>query len=223
MKLGALEAAEADALLALESNPAVPGGIDLLYAIYQAQGRLEEARASFEAAESAGVLQAGGRLFLGRVAARKGETNRAIQLYETILEKDPSMSVAKSELAYLLAEKGKDLDRALRMAKEAQQSMTSDVSAADTVGFVYLRKGQNEAALTQFRRAIELNKDRPSTLEPMLNYHIGLALAALDRNDEAADAFREALAIDPNFLRADDARRRIEAAARPVTAAPSAS
>jgi tetratricopeptide (TPR) repeat protein len=57
----------------------------------------------------------------------------------------------------------------------------------------------------------------------MLNYHIGLALAALDRNDEAADAFREALAIDPNFLRADDARRRIEAAARPVTAAPSAS
>ena len=222
-KLGALEAAEADALRALESNPSVPGGIDLLYAIYEDQGRLEEARKSFEAAESAGVLRASGRLLLGRIYAREGDTKRAMRMYESTLEEDPTVSVAKRELAYLLAERNQDLDRALRLAKEAYPFMALDVSAADTLGFVYLRNGLNEAALVQFRRALDLNKDQPSPHEPMLHYHMGLTLGALDRNDEAADAFRRALAIDPNFPRAADARRRIEAAAESVTAAPSPS
>jgi tetratricopeptide (TPR) repeat protein len=223
MKLGDLEAAEADALRALESNAAVPGGVDALYAIYEAQGRLEEARASFEAAEAAGVLRTGGRLFLARVYARGGDSARAIALYEATLTDEPDISVAKNELAYLLAERNQTLDRALNLAKEAQQSMASDASAADTVGYVYLRKGQHAAALEQFRLALELDRERPSSLGPMLNYHVGLTLTALDRDEEAAEAFRKALAIDPNFPHADDARRRLDASARPTTAARSPS
>jgi len=220
---GVLDAAEADALRALDSNPAVRGGLDLLYAIYEQQGRLDEALASFEAADAAGVLKTGGRLFLGRLYARKGVKNRAAALYEKTLADDPTLSIAKRELAYLLAEGNRDLDRALQLAREAQQSMGSDAEVTDTVGFVYLRKGMNEQALEQFRRAVELSKDQPTALEPMLNYHLGLSLAALDRNEEAADAFRRALAIDPDFRFADDARRRIEAASQAVTARPSPS
>jgi tetratricopeptide (TPR) repeat protein len=98
--------------------------------------------------------------------------------------------------------------------------MSSDPVAADTVGFVYYRRGLHEAALEQFRYALELNANHRNHLEPTLHYHLGLTLDALDRDDEATAAFREALAIDADFPYADDARRRVEAAGRPVAKAP---
>jgi tetratricopeptide (TPR) repeat protein len=130
---------------------------------------------------------------------------------------------AKIDLAYLLAESNRDLDRALRLAEEAQQSMRTDPDAAHTVGYVYFRKGLHEAALQQFLRALELNEARPGGHEPTLRYHLGLTLDALHRNGEAVDAFEKALAIDSDFPDAADARRRLEAARRPSAAAASPS
>jgi tetratricopeptide (TPR) repeat protein len=219
-KAGALDRAEADALRAFEADPSLPGGVDLLYAIYEAQGRLDEARASFEEAEAAGVLHSGARLFLGRIYLRQGETAKAQKMLEKVLRDDPNTTGAKNDLAYLLAESERDLDRALRLAEEAQQSMRTDPNAADTVGYVYLRKGLHEAALQQFLYALELNAERPSRVAPMLHYHLGLTLDALDRNDEAVDAFEKALALDSNFPEAEDARRRLEEAHRPDSGAP---
>ena len=126
------------------------------------------------------------------------------------------MAGAKNDLAHLLAAHGEDLDRALRLAEEAQRSIGLDASSADTVGFVYLKQGQPEAALEQFRQALELNEEQPSRLEPTLHYHLGLTLDALDRDEEAANAFEKALAIDADFPDAADARQRLEAAGRSV-------
>jgi tetratricopeptide (TPR) repeat protein len=222
-EVGALDRAEADMLRAFEADPSLPGGVDVLYAIYEAQGRLDQARASFEEAEAAGVLHSGARLLLGRIYFRQGETDRAREMLEKILHDDPNATSAKNDLAYLLAESDLDLDRALRLAREAQQSMSADPNVADTVGFVYFRKGLHEAALEQFLHALELNEERPSGIEPTLRYHLGLTLDALHRNAEAANAFEKALAIDSGFPEAADARRRLEAARRPSAAAPSSS
>jgi len=222
-KTGDLDRAEADALRAFEADPSLVGGVDLLYAIYRAQGRLDEARASFEEAEAARVLHSGARLLLSRIYLRQGEMNRAQQMLEKILRDDSNSSAAKTDLAYLLAANGRDLDRALRLAEEAQQSMSRDPDAANTVGYVYLRKGLNEAALQQFQYALELNGERTSALAPTLHYHLGLSLDALDRNEEAADAFEKALVLDANFPGAEDARRRIERAQRMKVGAASTS
>jgi tetratricopeptide (TPR) repeat protein len=218
---GELDRAEADALRAFEADPSLPGGVNMLYTIYEAQGRLDEARASFEEAEAAGVLHSGARLLLGRIYHRQGETDRAREMFEKVLSDDPNVTGAKSGLAYLLAES--DLDRALRLAEDAQQSMSADPDAAHAVGYVYFRKGLYEAALQQFLRALELNEERSSGLEPTLRYHLGLTLDALNRNEEAVDAFEKALAIDSDFPDAADARRRLEAGRRPSAAAPSPS
>jgi tetratricopeptide (TPR) repeat protein len=220
---GALDRAEADALRAFEADPALPGAVDTLYAIYEAQGRLDQARASFEEAEAAGVLHSGARLLLGRIYLRQGETDRAEKMFEKVLHDDPNASGAKIDLAYLLAESNRNLDRALRLAEEAQQSMSADPDAAHAVGYVYFRKGLYEAALQQFLRALELAEARPGEREPTLRYHLGLALDALHRNEEAADAFEKALAIDSDFPDAADARRRLEAARGPRSAATSPS
>jgi len=211
------EPAESDALRAFEADPSLPGAIDLLYSIYEAQERLAEARKSFEEAEDAGVLHSGARLLLCRIYLRQGDTDRAREMLEKVVREDPGAAAAKSDLAYLLAagEAGGDLDRALELAEEAQKSLKSDPAAADTVGYVFLRKGLHEAALQQFLNAIELNGDQATAVAPRLHYHMGLTLDALSRDEEAAEAFEKALALDSDFPGAEDARMRLERAARP--------
>jgi tetratricopeptide (TPR) repeat protein len=81
----------------------------------------------------------------------------------------------------------------------------------DTVGYVQFKSGQLEAALGELNRAIALAEARPDGVAPVYSYHLGLVLQALGRKDEAAAAFRRALAGDGDFPEAEDARRRLEA------------
>jgi tetratricopeptide (TPR) repeat protein len=210
--MGALERAEVDALRAFEASPKLPGAVDLLFAIYQAQGRLDEARRSFEEAEAAGVLHTGARQLLARLYLRDGDTAKAREMLEKVLEADATVAGAKNDLAFLLAADGVELDRALRLAKEAQRQLSEDPSTADTVGYVYLQKGLYAAALQQFRYAIELAKNNAAhVIQPSFHYHLGLALREMGRDRQAGRAFQKALEIDPDFPDAEDARRLLRA------------
>jgi tetratricopeptide (TPR) repeat protein len=207
-EMGALERAEADALRAFEASPKLPGAVDLLFAIYQAQGRLDEARHSFEEAEAAGVLHAGARQLLARLYLMDGDTTKAREMLEKVLEADPDLPEAKNDLAFLLAADGVELDRALQLAKEAQRSLSDDPDTADTVGYVYFRKGLHAAALQQFRYAIELAKNSAAhAVRPAFHYHLGLTLREMGRDRQAARAFQRALEINPEFPDAEHARR----------------
>jgi tetratricopeptide (TPR) repeat protein len=114
----------------------------------------------------------------------------------------------------LLAQNDGDLDRAAVLAEESRKVDDTDPRTADTLGFIYLRKGLHEAALHQFQYGLEMNGDRPGNLAPMLHYHLGLTLRAMDRNPEAVAAFERALALDADFPEAVDARRLLEEARR---------
>ena len=214
---GELDRAEADALRAFEAAPELPGTIDLLFAIYQAQGKLADTQRSFEEAESVGVLHSGARVLLGRLYLAQGETERAKEVYEKVLAEDPELASAKNDLAFLLAHEGDDLERALALAEEAQRALPEHPSVADTVGFTYYRMSQNEAALQQFRYAIQLAETHGGSSPPGYHYHLGLALAALHRDEEAAASFERALAIDPEFAESADARQRLEATRKAET------
>ncbi|MDH3211547.1 MAG: tetratricopeptide repeat protein [Myxococcales bacterium] len=211
-RMGALDRAEADALRAFEASPRLPGAVNLLFAIYRAQGRLEEARRSFEQAEAAGVLHIGARQLLARLYMVHGETAKAREMLEKVLAENRDMPAAKNDLAFMLAEDGVDLDRALVLAKDAQRSLSEEPATADTVGYVYYRKGLYAAALQQFRYAIDLARRSAGgeLNEPGIHYHMGLTLYAMGRNEQAARAFRKSLEIDPDFSEADDARRLLE-------------
>ncbi len=209
---GALERAEADALRAFEAAPKLPGAVDLLFAIYRAQGKLDEARNSFEQAEAAGVLHAGARQLLARLYVITGDNAKARETLEKVLADNPEMSEVKNDLAYLLAEDGIELDRALELAKEAQRELGNSANAADTVGYVYYRKNLYAAALQQFRYAIELARNgTDGQVDPGYHYHMGLTLYAMGRKEQAARAMQTSLDIDANFAEADDARRILEA------------
>lgn len=208
---GQLDRAEADALRAFEALPELPDAVDLLFTIYQAENKLDEARRSFEEADSVGVLHKGARVLLARLEMANGSLDKARALYEKVLAEDDGMVAAKLDLARLLSSEGKDLDRALELGEQAQRAQPDDPAIADTVGYVYYLKGRHEVALQQFRLALKLS-GAAGIDPPAVHYHVGLALAALGRNAEAIPDFEHALKLDPSFSEADDAREHLKEA-----------
>ncbi len=215
--------AEEEARRAFAAAPAMPGALELLANIYVAQNRQNEAIASFEEAEKAGALPASGQQLLARLYLAAGRTADAKPLYEKVISARADLPGAKNDLAWLLANEGTDLERALTLAQEAQQAEPESAEVADTLGFVYLKKGLNDPALEQFKYAIELaGRSSNDTVpdRPEYHYHMGLALQALGRGSEAASAFEKALALDGKFANADDARRQLEAAKSAAASGP---
>jgi len=208
---GAVGDAESDALRAFEANPELPGAADLLFQIYQASGRLAEVRRSFEEADAAGVLHAGARTLLARLALAAGDTERARDLLEQVLRDRPRMREARRDLAIVLAERGEDLDRALSLARQAEASDDPRPDTVDAVGYVDLRAGRSAEALASFRRALQLARERSDGREATYHYHMGLALRDLGRESQAIAAFEQALGQGA-FPEADSARRELEAA-----------
>jgi tetratricopeptide (TPR) repeat protein len=62
------------------------------------------------------------------------------------------------------------------------------------LGHALAELGKFDAAIVEYRRAVELKPDYP---EALCNW--GVALASLDRNDEAEEKYRQAIAVDAAF------------------------
>ncbi|HTF35300.1 MAG TPA: tetratricopeptide repeat protein [Myxococcota bacterium] len=216
------DAAEKDVSRVLESSPDTPGAPELLVQIYAAQNKLDEAVKNLEEADKAGALAPSARLLLGRLYVSRGDDAKARAMFERVLSERSDLAGAKNDLAFLLAKDGVELDRALRLATEAQQALANDPNVADTLSFVYLKKGLNEPALQQANYAIQLAEEAREP-QAIFQYHLGLVLRALGRNPEAAQAFERALAIDDKFAEAGAARQELEAARAESKAPPGSS
>ncbi|MCZ6464027.1 MAG: tetratricopeptide repeat protein, partial [Proteobacteria bacterium] len=205
---GDLPGAQSDALQAFSVQPALPGLSALLIRIYSAQGQIDEAIASFEEANAVGALEPPARMLLARMHIATSNRRRALELLEELLAENDALAGAKNDLAYLLALDSVDLDRALRLGQEAQRALPRISQVADTLGFVYLKKGLHEPALEQFRYAVKLGSEHDG-VQPVYHYHAGRALQELGRTEEAATQFEEALALDANY---EDAAAALRAA-----------
>lgn len=79
----------------------------------------------------------------------------AISSYKKVVTYNKSDVNAFNSLAYLLAVKGVDLDRALLLAKKALQKNPESAAYNDTVGFVYMKRNQGEFARNHLKKALE--------------------------------------------------------------------
>ena len=207
---GNVDAAIEDARIAAENAPESRATVELLVALLASQGRIDEAIGELETSEREGRLALSGRLLLSRLHLSKGNDERAIELFEQALAERGDLPAVKNDLAYLLAQKGSKLDRALELAREARQGLPANAQAADTLGWVYLKKNLPGPAADQFREAIALTQDQGVTWATM-QYHLGLALKALGQAPEASEAFDKALAAAVDFPEAEATRQELAA------------
>lgn len=96
-----------------------------------------------------------------------GDTNKAIEVYKDVAEKQPTNVIAHNNLAWLYLEQNK-VDEALIHAKEAFSLAPNIPNIVDTYGKVLLKSGDNAGALKYARKASELSKGK--NIDIQLNY-----------------------------------------------------
>jgi len=187
---------------------------ELLGRTYASQGRIDQAVEQFEAmARRAPSAAAGARTMVGMLQEGRNNRSAARTAYESALASDQKAGVAANNLAWIYAEEGK-LDEAMRLGAIAQQALKRRSEPEDTVGWIYLKKGQPLEAVAAFERARDRAPDNP-----IYHYHLGLAYVNSGERDRARNAFTRALDLRKEFAGADDARRQLASLAEEGTAA----
>ncbi|MDJ0869998.1 MAG: tetratricopeptide repeat protein [Myxococcota bacterium] len=132
------------------------------------------------------------RFTLGTLYEVSGDRELAIEQYEEAVRLNPGLAVAKNNLAYLMVEEGKNLDRALDLAQEAKALLPDSPNAADTLGWVLLKKGIPEAAIGYLKEAEGGFPPGHDDLG-VVRYHLALAYEANQEQDKARETLERAL------------------------------
>jgi Tfp pilus assembly protein PilF len=130
---------------------------------------------------------------------RKDEAERR---YQQILEMHPTAVVAANNLAWIFAERGEQLDRALQLALTAKQQLPSHPSVSDTLGWVYYKKNIPQQAVALLEDSVKQDSGNPS-----YHYHLGMAYLQSGDQPKARQSLQQALRLKSDFSGADEARR----------------
>ncbi|MCA1636370.1 MAG: tetratricopeptide repeat protein [Acidobacteria bacterium] len=128
---------------------------------------------SFEAYRNIGLIEAG-----------RNNHDAAAEHYRRVLSIRPDEPVAANNLAMLYADHGKgNADEAMQLAQDIVRRYPNNPGFADTLGWVYFKKGLNPAAVDQLQKAVS-GASKAGGDNSLYRYHLGKALAA--KGDRAA-------------------------------------
>ncbi|HEB88367.1 MAG TPA: tetratricopeptide repeat protein [Deltaproteobacteria bacterium] len=202
-QLSRTEEAAAATDRALDLDPGYVPALEMKAYLALQKGDRETALAALDAATEAAPMQARHPYDAASIARESGDTAGAIARLEEALIRKPGFGPAAEDLAWILATDRSDLDRALSLARRAVRQ-TKSATARATLGWVLYQRGAFDAAIEQYRAALEMNPDLPS-----VRYRLGLALAAAGHEDEARAVLASVLE-GPDFPEIEAARSELE-------------
>ncbi|MFC1799592.1 fused MFS/spermidine synthase [Candidatus Eisenbacteria bacterium] len=163
---------------------------DGLGVCYMQTGRFEEARRELETAAVFNPYNPTTFYNLGVTSDILGDQGAAIAAYEKALELDGGNVDAANNLAWIYAERGEKLDRALKLALMATGQVPS-ANNLDTLGWVYYVMGDYSKAATELERALG---SEPQRIESI--YHLGLVHLKSGNKSKARDLMRKVVQLD---------------------------
>jgi len=112
-------------------------------------------------------------------------------LYEVALSHDPDNHLVLNNYSYSMAEREKDLDRALEMSKRAVEQRPENDAYLDTLGWIYFKLGDIEQAKHYVRKAIDVGSESAVVHDHMgdIYYHMG-------EYEKAMEFWKKALELD---------------------------
>lgn len=143
------------------------------------------------------------RLLLATSLTETGAVDDAIKEYESLIKKQPGVTLAANNLASLLIDRKGDpqsLERALTLSRDFERNAPNPFFL-DTLGWVHHKLGHRDEALRVMQLAIV-----KAPAHPVLNYHLGAAYAQSGRTNEAKTYLQKALSAGHTFAGSDDAR-----------------
>lgn len=118
----------------------------------------------------------------------------AIAEYEALLKEQPGSMVVVNNLASLLTDQRTDkasADRAYSLISSLQKAQVPYFK--DTIGWVYYRRGEFKAAVSQLEQA---SAELPNVA--LVRYHLGASYLAVGENEKAAAELNQALKLGAN-------------------------
>lgn len=202
LAIGRTEDAERSYRRAIEIDPNQLESYGKLAGLYNRLNRGGEVIKTYEAALAKNPKSGELHLVLGILKEAQGPAgvDAAMKHYEQAIALNPELAAAKNNLAFWLAERGQDLDRALDLAQEAKAVLAknprTNPSSADTLGWVFYKKNLPEAAVNYLREAVggfdsAIMQDRQT--RPLVRHHLALALAAIGDKAGATSEWKLAL------------------------------
>ncbi len=182
----------------LSSRPELLGAYLALAALETKQGDFKSAAARYEQLVEKQPNSIQPRMLLALAYEHQGEFKKAEAEYREILKLDPRFAPAANNLAWILVEHQPDgnLDEALELASTAKEGLPEESGVADTLGWVYHRRGLSRAALPLIEEAVELERRAGGKAKsnPEIMYHLGAVKFELGDREGAKEALESALA-----------------------------
>jgi tetratricopeptide (TPR) repeat protein len=203
-RLGLHEEAAKTFREALKTDPTnVLGHFNLAVSLFELR-QLDEAIKELQAVLTMAPYCTRADELLGTIWVQRRDYGRARDCFNHVLKYAPEDYAAHYNLGVLatMEDKWDEAERHLGLALSADPK-SSEVN--NTLGSLYLKRGDLNQARDFFVKTIALDAKMAGA-----HYNLGLVLRQQKKNEEAAQAFRQALLADPQFRPAREALQRLE-------------
>ena len=123
---------------------------------------------------------------------RSRQWQKAENDFHFALQLSPDQPFVLNYLGYSWADMGHHLAEARQMVQRAAERRPNDGAITDSLGWIYFREGNIQAAVKALERAVELEPE-----DTTINGHLGDAYWAAGRKVEAQYQWRRALTLNP--------------------------
>ena len=141
-------------------------------------------------------------MLLGVIYDARKQFDLSEKHYREALEINPTFAAAANNLAYILADQDKNLNKALELAQLAKEKLPSSPYVMDTLGWVYYKNDLYDLAIGEFSDALGKLPDNVDIV-----YHLGMAYYKKGDKERARTELEKALSLNQNFAGADEARK----------------
>ena len=162
----------------------------MLGGLYQAKRDFKNALDIYRSVEKRNPSYAPAIYQQGAVYHAMGKVREASIQYSRALKVSGNFLPALNNLAYIYAEEGRDLDKAMQYAARAYVLAPNDGSVLDTFGFVLLKNKKNKDALQVLKKASDRMPANPTVL-----YHLALAYRENADKAQAVSSLQKAIQI----------------------------
>ncbi|MBU4447445.1 MAG: tetratricopeptide repeat protein [Proteobacteria bacterium] len=193
---------------ALNLNPRLVSALQLLALAYQQMPNADHALQQLEAKVGDPKSSPLFSLVLATVYERQQKFDQAINLYNSLLARNLFTSLAKNNLAYLMAEHQPTADNLARAQKLSAETLEDNPEAPgflDTMGWILCKQERYAQAKTYLEKASEHAPGQPAML-----YHLAWCEAKLGDTAAARAALQKALDSKTKFMERDAAQKLLD-------------
>ncbi|WP_372654039.1 tetratricopeptide repeat protein [Halobacteriovorax sp.] len=160
----------------------------LLAGFYENEGDLQEAVGELEKIKNEKTFNEGHEYYFAALLEKVNRFDKAKEVIEQLLVKNPENPHALNFLGYSLLERGEDLDRAFSLISKAVELKPDDGYIRDSLGWFYYKTGQYEKALVEIKKAWTL-----VNTDVVITKHLAMIYTKLKNFRKAKEFYVEAL------------------------------